>query len=290
VAAIIPAAGDFADLSDTGKPRMEIRRATPHPALRGVVRLFSERRASLGTASLSWPLSARPHQIIDLYLAEPFRLQIDDGPMATAPETVVVGPQSLLRTRLHLSGEIHVFNILFQPTGFSRLAGIDMASLANEGIMASDILGGNALSLRDSVLSAADFPSRVAAAERWVGAMLDGRAPADGVDHASRLLVAARGRVRIDALVARSGLGARQFQRRFTARVGLQPKLYARTVRFDAALTARRNAPGRPWTAIAHEAGYFDQAHFVRECRALVGAPPSHLIDDWENVLSPLDG
>jgi AraC-like DNA-binding protein len=74
----------------------------------------------------------------------------------------------------------------------------------------------------------------------------------------------------MDSLVQRSGLSARQFQRRFTAQVGLSPKLYARTIRFDAALIAHRDTPAKPWTEIVHEAGYFDHAHFVRERHALV--------------------
>jgi AraC-like DNA-binding protein len=164
-----------------------------------------------------------------------------------------------------------------------------MTSLVNEGIAARDVLGRHASRLNDAVRSAPDFTSRVAAAERWFGEMLEGGAPKDGIDLASRLLLATRGRARIDLLVDRSGLSARHFQRRFTAQIGLSPKLYARTIRFDAALTAHRQDPARPWTEIVHEAGYFDQAHFVRECHALVRATPSQFIGDWQNIFS-LDG
>lgn len=266
---------------------MDVRRKTPHPGLRHVVRSFEERRATLGSKGLTWPLTARPHQIIDIYLAEPFRLRIDGGPLQTAPETVVVGPQGSRRIQLHVSGEVHIFNILLQPAGLNRLIGIDMTSLVNEGISARDVFGKRALLLSDAVRSAADFASRVAAAERWFGMMQDNSAARDGIDHTSRLLLATRGRIRIDSLVKQSGLSARHFQRRFTSQVGLSPKLYARTARFDAALTAHRNEPMKPWTGIIHEAGYFDQAHFIRECHALVGVGPSHFIGDWENIFSP---
>jgi AraC-like DNA-binding protein len=269
---------------------MDIRRMIAPPALRGVVRSFSERRVTLGSAVLTWPLTARPHQIIDIYLKDPFRLRIDGGPLHAAPETVVVGPQGSRRIQLCLSGEIHVFNILLQPAGLNRLVGIDMSSLVNEGIRARDILGKPASRLSDAVRSAPDFLSRVAAAQRWFGAMLEGSAPESGIDHTSRLLLATRGRARIDSLAERSGMSARHFQRRFTAQVGLSPKLYARTIRFDAALLAHHDAPAKPWTEIVHEAGYFDQAHFVRECHALVGLAPSHFIDDWENILFPVFG
>jgi len=266
---------------------MDVRRRTPHPELRSIIRSFEERRATLGSEELTWPLTARPHQIIDIYLGDPFRLRIDGGPLQTAPETVVVGPQGSRRIQLHMSGELHIFNILLQPAALHRLVGVDMTSLVNEGIPARDVLGKRAVLLSDAVGSATDFASRIAAAERWFAVMQNDSPTEDGIDYASRLLLASRGRIRIDHLVKQSGLSARHFQRRFTSQVGLSPKLYARTVRFDAVLTAHRDEPMKSWTRIAHEAGYFDQAHFIRECHALVGLGPGQFIGDWENILSP---
>jgi AraC-like DNA-binding protein len=206
--------------------------------------------------------------------------------LQTAPETVVVGPQGARRIQLYMPREIHVFNIHLQPAGLHRLVGIDMTSLVNEGIAARDVLGRHATRLNDAIRLAPDFSSRIAAAERWVCSMMGDGAPKDAIDAASRLLWATGGRARIDAIAERAGLSARHFQRRFTAQVGLSPKLYARTIRFDTALSAHRREPAKPWTQIVHEAGYFDQAHFVRECHALVGMAPSELIGDWDNVFS----
>jgi AraC-like DNA-binding protein len=269
---------------------LHISKKIAHPALRSIVRSFGERRVSLGSTVLTWPLTARPHQIINIFLSDPFRLRLDGGPLQASPETVVVGPQGARRIQLYMSGEIHLFNILFQPTGLSRLTGIDMTCLINEGIEARDVLGKEGALLGDAVRSAPDFASRVAAAERWFAGMLEKSAPQTGIDHASRLLLATGGQARIDALVSRAGVSARHFQRRFTSQVGLSPKLYARTVRFDAALLTRHNAPAKSWTEIVHRAGYFDQAHFVRECRALAGLPPSRFIDDWDNIFFPVLG
>jgi AraC-like DNA-binding protein len=263
---------------------MEFRRTLPHPPLRGIVRSFGERRGTLGATELSWPLAARPHQIIDIYLKEPLHFQIEGRNRQRSPEEVVLGPQVSRRTQIYALGDLQTFNILFQPAGLNRLIGIDMTSLVDKGVSVRDVLGKHATILIDTVRSMPDFPSRVAAAERWIGIMLHSSAPDDGIGVASRLLVATRGGARIGRLIERSGLGARQFQRRFTTQIGLSPKLYARTIRFDAALSAHRRDPARTWTDIAHEAGYFDQAHLVRECRALVRAPPTQFIGDWENI------
>jgi methylphosphotriester-DNA--protein-cysteine methyltransferase len=70
-------------------------------------------------------------------------------------------------------------------------------------------------------------------------------------EFATRVLLTTRGRVRID-LLKKPGLSARHFQRRFTTQIGLPPKLYARTIRFDAALMAhpktRRGPGGKSFT------------------------------------------
>lgn len=263
---------------------MDVRRVTPHPALRSIVRSFGERRAELNGRIVAFPLAARPHQIIDIYLGDPLRIRLDGGRLEAAPEMAVVGPQGSRRMHVYASGTLHIFNILLQPTALHQLFGIDMTRLIGEGLPARDVLGRVAAELESAVRLAPDFPSRVAAAERWFGSMLERGSPEDGITETSRRLLAAHGNVRISTMADRSGLSGRQFQRRFARQVGLPPKLFARTIRFDAALTARRGHPGKSWTRIIHDAGYFDQAHFIRECHALVGLPPSAFIGDWNNI------
>jgi AraC-like DNA-binding protein len=266
---------------------MDVKRALPHPELRSVVRAFLEIRVDWGPSPRSWPVAARPHQMLQFHLAEPYRVRHDNGPLSVSPRTYVSGPLIYQRAEIHESGWVHVFNILFHPTGLNRLTGITMASLVNDAPAASDVFGRSALALDDSVRLAPDFPSRVASVERWVAMMMEKRDPDVAIERTSRLLMAARGCLRIDNLVRKSDLSASQFQRRFESEVGMTPKLFARTIRFDAALAAHHNAPDRSWTDIVHELGYFDQAHFIGECRAFAGVLPSGIVGKWENTRFP---
>jgi AraC-like DNA-binding protein len=268
---------------------MEIRRTSPRSQLRGVLRAFEERRIELGSSVLAWPVPARPHQILNIHLAEPYRVRIDGGKASKTPDMSIVGPQTYPRAHVSLSGTVHVFNILFQPAGLNRLVGIDMTTLVNQDPAASDVLGNSVIALGDVVRMAPDFPQRVAAVECWAEGMLEECWPDCTIALASRRLITARGCLRVEGLVAESGLSASQFQRRFATQVGLPPKLFARTVRFDRALLARRNGPNRSWTDIVHELGYFDQAHFIRECRSFAGLPPGRLVGDWNNIFFPAD-
>ena len=265
---------------------MDIQRALPHPQLRRVLRAFEERRVVLESAVLAWPVPARPHQILIFHLAEPYRVRIDGGHAATMPDTGLIGPQSYRRAHVCLMGSVHVFTILFQPTGLNRLVGIDMTSMLNQDPAASDVLGRSGAELGDAVRRAPDFALRVAAVESWVAARLEARGPDCVIGWASRRMLDDRGGVRIQDLVADAGLSARQFQRRFATQVGMPPKLFARTIRFDRALAARRDGR-RSWTDIVHDLGYFDQAHFIRECHAFAGLPPGSLIGDWDNIFFP---
>ena len=266
---------------------MDIKRAHPRGQLRAIIRGFEQRTVALGSSVLAWPVAARPHQVLIIHLADPYRVRIDGGHLHAVPEVSIVGPQSRHRAHVYLSGSIHVFTILFQPTGLHRLVGIDMATLVDQDPVASDVLGGGADTVREAVCRAPSFHARVAAVERWAEQMLEKRGPDDIIGIGSRSMLAARGDIRIASLIARSGLSASQFQRRFSVQVGMPAKLFARTIRFDGVLRARRRSPNRPWTDIIHEFGYFDQAHFIKECHAFASLPPHSLTGDWDNIFFP---
>ncbi len=260
---------------------MRVCKATAGAAIRSVVRSFSERRAVLNDDVITKPLPARPDQFIEIYLAERYGVSHGDGQREASPEMVVVGPQSYRSTQLFMTGEIDVFTIRFQPGGFHALFGIDMSEIVDEGVNAMDIVGAASEVLRSMVLGAADFDARVASAERWVYDRVAIARPLDAVAHAGWLLSRTGGRLRIDALARHSGLGERQFTRRFTAQVGLPPKLYARTIRFNAVLAAKEANPAAVWTDLVHDAGYADQAHFIRDSHAFSGTTPARFFAEW---------
>lgn len=227
------------------------------------------------------PLPARPDQFIEFYLQDRYRVSHDDAPAGLAPEVVVVGPQSYRRTRLFMSGSLNVFTIAFQPGGFHALFGVPMNGLVNQGAPLCDVIGRTANALRDAVMLARDFDGRVAAAEQWIARHMSTASPLDRVGRLAALLHRSGGRLRIDALSRRAGLSDRQFTRRFEAQVGLTPKLFARTVRFNGVLSAKAQSPAASWTALVHAAGYADQSHFVRDCHALAGGPPRDFFAEW---------
>jgi AraC-like DNA-binding protein len=111
-------------------------------------------------------------------------------------------------------------------------------------------------------------------------AFLRARAPV--VDEESSLSSTSVDRVYEDVEIARVGdlaermaVPVRTLERAFRRCVGVSPKWVIRRARVQEA--AARAATGSivDWAALAHELGYFDQSHFIRDFKAQVGRTPA---------------
>ena len=256
------------------------RALRPSPAVGAVVRGYRERTGVSEGPGVIVPLPGRPAQFLEIYLESPYRVSVDGGDFETAPEAVVVGPSTRHSARLWVSGPVATFHIGFQPGGFHRLFGLPMATLIDAGAPAEG-LGLKPLDdLVGRVRSGRDFHARARIADDWIAHRLAWSRPDDVVDRIGRLIRRAGGAPSVAMLAERAGLSARQFQRRFAEQIGLTPKLYARTVRFEAVMTAREGTPDTTWTELAHRFGYFDQAHLLRDAHAFTGVSPGRLVGE----------
>ncbi len=96
-----------------------------------------------------------------------------------------------------------------------------------------------------------------------------------------------RGTLRIQQLAIKSGLSTRQFERRFAESTGIAPKLFGRITRFQMALDGKLSAPDRTWLSIAHEFGYHDQMHMIRDFHGLGGASPANMLSELGDTRPP---
>ncbi len=84
-----------------------------------------------------------------------------------------------------------------------------------------------------------------------------------------------RGLVRVDQVAALAGVGVRSLQRLFAGLVGVSPKAVLARYRLQDAAAAMDAGVVDDLAALAAELGWFDQAHFSRDFRAVVGVTPS---------------
>ena len=75
-------------------------------------------------------------------------------------------------------------------------------------------------------------------------------------------------------VAAHSDMSTRTMERCFLQKVGLTPKMYQRVVRFRRAFRLLGDAGQKGGAIVAGRAGYFDQAHLIRDFKQFTGASP----------------
>ena len=70
----------------------------------------------------------------------------------------------------------------------------------------------------------------------------------------------------------------RQLNSQFQCFLGLAPKEFARVTRFLHALEKLKKSTSGSLTALAYESGYFDQSHFIHDCKEFAGMTPKEVI------------
>ncbi|MEM9557942.1 MAG: helix-turn-helix domain-containing protein [Acidobacteriota bacterium] len=208
---------------------------------------------------------------------------LGDAPLSTdvmGAEASLYGVTSR-RRELVLAGRVDLIGVRFRPGAAAALTE-GVVPTVRDRLVPLDDLGGVVArvgaTLAEQLVDATSTAGRVALVERLLlggsGDAAERLRPPDLVAAAQALLQRSGGGVRIDELAQRLGVSARQLERAYRAHVGLPPKALARLMRMRRARLAVKLAPQRPLADIAVDAGYFDQAHFTRDFRSLVGTTP----------------
>lgn len=253
------------------------------------MRAYAQREVFDLSGPVSEPVPARLEQTLEFQFGEHFEV-------ANATRHESVGPITLVGSytegglAIALKNRIISFGIFFQPVGLSRLFHLPPVEVSNRALDASaGILPATIRQLRDQLAVLSSFEDRVIATERFLrmqAARSSTREDDFGCNAAARIF-SASGAVRMCDLASYYGLSLRQFERRFTHRIGILPKTYARVARFQSALDAKLLMPDRSWLAIAHDLAYHDQMHMVHDFHALAGAAPGEILATIRDARPP---
>jgi AraC-like DNA-binding protein len=163
-----------------------------------------------------------------------------------------------------LEGSGRAVGTKFRPGALHAFTGVPMSDLTNRAIPACEAFGAD--------VDAADTEA--------VDAFLLAFAPEPDegfrlVAEATRLTLSDPGIARVEDLAARLAVSQRTLQRLFRERVGVTPKWMLKRYRLHEAAERIADGDVDDWAAFALDLGYFDQAHFIRDFKAIVGRTPA---------------
>lgn len=161
-----------------------------------------------------------------------------------------------------------------------RVSGVE---IVDQRLALEDIWGTRARHLTDQLVDASFAGKRIALMEEQLTAQLNDQAIPSPTQRALRWAEQARGCVGIDELADQSGLSQRQLRRNCLALTGLTPKQLCRAFRFRHAAANAKSAKPGDWSDLAPDCGYYDQAHFINEFRALSASHRVNIALVWHD-------
>jgi len=136
------------------------------------------------------------------------------------------------------------------------------------------ILRSELLCLEEQLIEAPTNPERIARLEKFlIGRMALGE-PDKLVLAALALIHKSKGNIRIKDLAQQLHTSQSPLEKRFRAAVGASPKKFTSIVRLKNLL--QRYPKTGSLTELGYEAGFYDQAHFIKEFKAFTGDTPEN--------------
>jgi len=170
--------------------------------------------------------------------------------------------------------------VRFRPGGAQPLFGNSLRELTDHRVGLGSIWSAQVASEWIQRLKETESaPGRARLLEQLLIGRIAGSAPIEPrVREAVRRIALSRGSFPVERLSSTLGLTRQHLTRLFDFHVGLGVKVFSRIIRLRHVLGALERVSSErcrvDWARLAVEAGYFDQAHFVRDFRALTGLTP----------------
>ncbi|MBK7426448.1 MAG: AraC family transcriptional regulator [Saprospiraceae bacterium] len=150
-----------------------------------------------------------------------------------------------------------------------------MNELFDGGFDAFDFFGPEMKELNDQLLEINDLHEGKILVEKFLLNKVKALKEILPFDTAVRILLKNSGNMSIEKTASLSCLSLKQFERKCRERIGMNPKMYARILKFSKAYRLHEASPDLSWTNIAYEAGYYDQMHMIRDFKIFAGVNPS---------------
>ena len=174
-----------------------------------------------------------------------------------------------------IEGRGRVFGIKFRPGGFYPFVKCPVSRLTNRILPLGDVFAATGETLAPGVLAKRSERAMVAVAEDFLREQNPQRdAMAERIGQIVEQIAADRTITRVEIAARQSGFSVRSLQRLFARYVGVSPKWVINRHRLHEAVDRLAKGETVDWTHLAFELGYFDQAHFIKDFKAIIGRTP----------------
>lgn len=173
-------------------------------------------------------------------------------------------------------GKVGIFSIIFKPHGAGMFFPLPMNKVGDHLISLSDIIGIEASELEEKIAESSTLNEKVRVVEEFLTKKLIQKKIYDykRLRESIKRINNNFGNASLKELSEATCLSPKQFERKFHEFVGLKPKQFMKTIRFQGALYRKQLYPKINLTQLAYDCGYYDQAHLTNDFKSFTGIAP----------------
>lgn len=191
----------------------------------------------------------------------------------------IFGPARGRFSRL-VEGTGWAFWVKFRPGAFCPFLGSPVSGLKNRTVALPAVFGTSGQALETALRAAGGVEEQIETAEDFLRSRRT--APDDRVAQFHQIIacIVADGEItRSGDLEGRFNITTRTLQQLFSRYVGASPSWVIRRYRIHDAIDRLERGEIVDWPSLAAGLGYFDQAHFIKDFKAMIGVPPGKYVE-----------
>ncbi|MEZ4776911.1 MAG: helix-turn-helix domain-containing protein [Bacteroidia bacterium] len=199
-------------------------------------------------------------------------------------ESVVSGTRNRHFT-FHPGASLSMAGLRFTLFGFNLLFGIPAYHFTDQNLYTSDVWGKEMEWIREQLLEATTYGARIQVLHNWIVSKI----PATSFQDVCKWKLVERQMLQQQASVTSLlektiGYSHKHSLQLIKEKSGLTPKAIQKVSRFDRSLRLLNHQTSVDWAALALDAGYADQSHFIREFRQFTGCTPSSYLKEKPRI------
>jgi AraC-like DNA-binding protein len=199
----------------------------------------------------------------------------NNSTLIIAPKVSIFG-QQVSRFNFHLTQEYLMFRVHFHPGALYKLLGIPLFEFTDQYTDAASIINREVEDVNERLANCADYKFMVQVVENYLLSKIN-KTKKDHyfIDEIAAFMLAHPSKFSLDDIANQACLSPRQFNRKFTQRLGIGPKLYSRIIRFYRAYKYKEQNPSADWLSVAVLFNYSDYQHLVKDFKEFAGVTPA---------------
>jgi AraC-like DNA-binding protein len=190
-------------------------------------------------------------------------------------ERVFLDGANTVSRKMGFFGRVEVMGVRFQEGGAYPFLGVPLNELRNERTLLDALDRPGLRLLQARIQETESLSTRINLLEEWLIGRLSLGRERNTIIPASLAMLQKKGwHWPISELAQELAISQRQLERLYQVQVGMSPKQYAQLLRVEQARLGLKQLNGQTTTRLGADLGYYDQSHFIREFRAVIGMTP----------------